>query len=178
MALREVRTFPDPVLKEICRPVDRIDDRVRNLARDMIETMRAAPGVGLAAPQVGEPIRLITMDLSPRDPKPEHLIVLINPRVIEAEGEQTSTEGCLSLPEFQAEVKRANRVVVEGLDLEGEPIRLEHEGLLAVISQHEIDHLDGTLLLDRISSLKRNLYKNKVKKETRRQQQESLTAKS
>ncbi len=178
MALLEVRTYPDPVLKEVCRPVDEIDDRVRDLARNMIETMRAAPGVGLAACQVGEPIRMITMDLSPRDPKPEHLIVLINPRVVQAEGEQNSTEGCLSLPEFQAEVKRANRVVVEGLDLQGEPVRFEHQGLLAVICQHELDHLDGTLLLDRISSLKRNLYKNKVKKEAKRQRQEDTAAES
>jgi peptide deformylase len=178
MALREVRTYPDPVLKEVCRPVERIDDRIRDLAQDMIDTMRAAPGVGLAAPQVGEPIRMITMDLSPRDPKPEHLIVLINPQVVEAEGEQNSTEGCLSLPELQADVKRANRVVIEGLDLSGEPVRLEYEGLIAVISQHEIDHLDGTLLIDRISSLKRNLYKNKVKKEARRLQQEDVAAES
>lgn len=174
MAVRPVRTYPDPRLKEVCRPVEEIDDRIRDLARDMIDTMRAAPGVGLAAPQVGDPVRMITMDLTPREPKPENLIVLINPRLVEAEGEVSSTEGCLSLPEFQGEVKRASRVVVEGLDLSGEPVRLENTGLLAVICQHEMDHLDGTLLLDRISSLKRNLYKSKVKKEARRQRQESI----
>jgi peptide deformylase len=176
MALRPVRTYPDPVLKEVCRPVEKIDDRIIDLARDMIETMRAAPGVGLAAPQVGEPVRLITMDLTPREAKSENLIVLINPRLVEAEGEMSSTEGCLSLPEMQAEVKRASRVVVEGLDLNGEPIRLDNTGLPAIICQHEMDHLDGMLLLDRISSLKRNLYKSKVKKEARRQRQESPAA--
>lgn len=170
MAVREVLTYPAPVLDEVCRPVEEIDDDIRLLAADMIDTMRAAPGIGLAAPQVGRPVRVITIDLQPREPKSENLIVLVNPEIVETEGEMTSNEGCLSLPEFQVDVKRAARVVVEGLDLDGRPVRIEDDGLLAVVCQHEIDHLDGVLLLDRVSSLKRNLYKNRVKKEVRRSQ--------
>jgi peptide deformylase len=165
MALREVLQFPDPRLKVVCDPIDEIDDKVRELASDMLEVMYDEPGIGLAAIQVGEPVRLIVVDTAwteegaERDP-----LVLINPEILGREGTITWTEGCLSVPDFQAEVERSQKVRVRGLDLDGGEYIEEAEDLRAVCLQHEIDHLDGVLFIDRISRLKRNLYVKKRKK--------------
>jgi peptide deformylase len=126
----------------------------------MIDTMYQAPGIGLAANQVGQPVRLIVFDVTPKD-QPRNPRVLINPEIICAEGSLSHEEGCLSVPEFYAEVKRCAKVSVRGLDDQGKPVEVEGEGLLAVVLQHEIDHLDGVLMLYRISALKRALYKKR-----------------
>jgi len=130
--------------------------------------MYEAPGVGLAAIQVGHDKSLLIYDVAPRDEKRD-LQVLINPRIVSSEGTMISEdEGCLSVPDFRSDVKRASQILVEGIDREGKPLRLEAEGLLAVVLQHEIDHLNGTLFIDRISSLKRQMYKRRVKKSLNR----------
>lgn len=168
MAIIPIRTYPDPILAESCREVEVVDDDLRRLADDMIETMLAAPGIGLAAPQVGRDIRLVVVDCAPRQDRPEPL-ALINPRIVESEGSVVFEEGCLSVPEFTCDVVRADRVAVEALDREGKPIRVEGHGLVAVCLQHELDHLDGTLFIDRISPLKRSLYKKRRKKQLKQE---------
>ena len=160
MALLEIKTFPDPVLRQECREVEIIDEELRTLARDMAETMYQAPGVGLAAPQVGKPIRLIVCDPSSRD-EPPQLLTLINPEIVEEEGEVAIEEGCLSCPEIQIPVDRAARIVVEAQDLEGKAVTIEAEDFLAIVLQHEIDHLQGNLIVDYLSSLKRSLYRRR-----------------
>ncbi len=170
MGLIQIRTFPDAVLKEKTALVQNIDGRLQLLIDDMAETMYAAPGIGLAANQVGVGQSLLLYDIAPRDEK-RALQVLINPRIVTAEGETISEdEGCLSIPEFRADVKRAAQVLVEGVDRDGNPVRLEAEGLLAIVLQHEIDHLNGTLFIDRISALKRQLYTRRVLKQLKTQE--------
>lgn len=165
MALLEIKKYPERVLRERAARVESIDGDVRRLIDDMIETMHAAPGIGLAAPQVGVSKRLIVIDIGLREEEEKNqLIVLINPEIIKAEGEMESQEGCLSLPDFITNLTRAERVMVRGVNREGTPIETEGEGLLARALQHEIDHLDGILLIDRISSIKREFYKKKIKK--------------
>ena len=165
MALRPVLQFPDPVLKRVSEPIEKIDDAIRELASDMLEVMYDEPGIGLAAPQVGESIRLIVVDTEWTEEGAERSpLVLINPEILEREGAITWTEGCLSVPDFQAEVERAQRVRVRGLDLDGKEWIEEAEDLRAVCFQHEIDHLDGVLFIDRISRLKRSMYVKKRKK--------------
>jgi peptide deformylase len=165
MPLREVLQFPDPRLKRKSEPVGAITDEIRQLAADMIEVMYDEPGIGLAAPQVGEAVRLVVMDVdwteegNDRDPK-----VIVNPEILEREGTITWEEGCLSVPDFRADVERAARVVVRYTDLEGNVITEEATELRAVCFQHEIDHLDGILFIDRISRLKRSLYVKKRRK--------------
>lgn len=166
MALRDIVTYPEPVLSTPAREVTEIGQEIQDLADDMAETMYAAPGVGLAAPQVGCGDRVIVFDAE-RDEEGDKtgLVVLVNPRIVAREGSITSEgEGCLSVPDFRADVHRAACVTVEAVDRHGKPVRLDAEGFLAVVLQHEIDHLDGVLFIDRISSLKRNLYKRRVKK--------------
>ncbi len=167
MALLPIKTFPDPLLSRPCRQVREVSGELKQLAQDMLETMYAAPGVGLAAPQVGHDLRLVVIDCAYRDEEPQPL-VLFNPRIVEMEGQVTIEEGCLSVPEFTSEVSRAERVVVEALDEEGQPISVEGDGLLAVCLQHELDHLEGRLFLDRISPLKRALYKKRRLKQLKR----------
>ncbi len=170
MGLIEIRTFPDAVLKEKTAPIENIDGRLQQLIDDMAETMYAAPGIGLAANQVGVGQSMLLYDIAPRDEQ-RALHVLINPRIVTAEGETISEdEGCLSIPEFRADVKRAAQVLVEGVDREGNPVRLEAEGLLSIVLQHEIDHLNGTLFIDRISTLKRQLYTRRVLKQLKTQE--------
>ena len=169
MAMLPIRTFPDPCLSRACRQVEVVDDDLRRLASDMLETMYAAPGVGLAAPQVGSDLRLVVIDCSGKDEDPAPL-VLVNPRIIEAEGSLVFEEGCLSVPDFTCDVTRHERVVVEALDAQGRPIRLEGVGLLAVCLQHELDHLEGRLFIDRISPLKRSLYKKRRAKQLKREE--------
>jgi peptide deformylase len=160
----KILTYPDKFLSEPTKPVENIDEKIQNLIKDMASIMYQAPGIGLAAIQVGINKSLLVYDVSPRDEK-RSLQVLINPRIVESEGTTISEdEGCLSVPDFRANVKRAASVLVEGFDNEEKPLRIEAEGLLAVVLQHEIDHLNGILFIDRISSLKREMYKRRVKK--------------
>lgn len=163
MALRRILTYPDEVLREHAEPVVNIDGKVQQLIDDMADTMYHAPGIGLASNQVGEPFRIIMFDTSARD-EPNDLVVLINPEIIEAEGVVINEEGCLSVIDYKADVKRADSVTVRGLDVEGNPITFRKEGLAAIVVQHEIDHLNGILLIDHISKLKRQLYKRRLKK--------------
>ncbi|MCB2227240.1 MAG: peptide deformylase [Desulfarculaceae bacterium] len=167
MALLPIKTFPDPCLSRACRQVEVVDDDLRQLAADMLETMYDAPGVGLAAPQVGSDLRMVVIDCSSREEDPQPM-VLVNPRIVEAEGALVFEEGCLSVPEFTADVTRYERVVVEALDGEGRPVRVEGDGLMAVCLQHELDHLEGRLFIDRISPLKRSLYKKRRAKQLKR----------
>jgi len=171
MAIRKILTYPDTVLRESAEPVTHIDGKIQQLIDDMAETMYHAPGIGLASNQVGEPCRIIIYDTSPRD-EPNDLVVIINPEIIEAEGVIVDEEGCLSVIDCRADVKRAERVTMQGVDREGNPVTLKAEGLSAVVLQHEIDHLNGILFIDRISKLKRELYKRKLKK--RLKQREAL----
>ncbi len=147
MALLPIRRFPDPVLREPAAPVPAVDDAVRKLITDMGQTMRAAPGIGLAAPQVGVQRRVLVYSLSEED----DIHAVINPEIVLSEGEVIDSEGCLSLPGISYEVPRAQRVIVRGLDGEGEPIEIDAEDLEARVLQHEVDHLDGKLFIDRIS---------------------------
>lgn len=167
--LLDIVTYPDPRLKERCAPVDAITEEIRQLAADMTETMYAAPGVGLAAPQVGRSLRLLVMDpgVQEGERRPR---VLVNP-VLEPLGEVivSEQEGCLSVPlNYRADVPRWSRVRLRATDLDGTPIDEELDGFAAVVVQHEVDHLDGTLFIDRMSRLRRTLYDGKVKKWLRR----------
>ncbi len=148
--VREIVIWPDPVLKEIAKPVDAVDDTVRKLLDDMAETMYAADGVGLAAPQIGASKRLIVIDVSPRQPD-QKLIHLVNPEIVKVEGKMTYTEGCLSVPGEAEDVERASKVWVRALGRDGKPLEIVAEGdLLAVALQHEFDHLQGTLFVDHL----------------------------
>ncbi|MCB2187032.1 MAG: peptide deformylase [Deltaproteobacteria bacterium] len=167
MAILPIRTFPDPVLTENCRPVETVDAALRDLADHMMETMYDAPGIGLAAPQVGETCRLVVVDVAGADEK-RNPLYLFNPAIVEAKGEVVFEEACLSVPDYTADVVRASQVVLQALDREGRPFTLEAEGLLAICLQHELDHLDGRLFLDRISPLKRALYRKRRLKQLRR----------
>ncbi len=168
MAILDIVFFPDPVLQKVCEPVDEVDDSIRQLVDDMVETMYDAPGIGLAAPQVGVTKRITVIDIQRSDEEGEEvqsdLHVFINPEIIEREGQITWEEGCLSIPGVYEKVKRAERVVVRALDRDGEPFEIEAEELLAVALQHEIDHLDGVLFLEHLSHLKRRLAIKKYKK--------------
>lgn len=174
MAVLEVRKYPDEVLRSRAGKIDVVDDAVRQLARDMVETMYAAVGIGLAAPQVGVSRRLIVVDVSQRE-EGRSLVALANPEIVLAEGTVEFEEGCLSLPGFTSMVGRAEKVSVHGLDMEGRPALVEADGLLAIALQHEIDHLEGTLLLDRASPIKREFYKKRVRKSLARTGQTGQT---
>jgi len=164
MALRPILILPDPILRARAKEITEINGNLQTLIADMAETMYQAPGLGLAAPQVGELHRVIVFDVSHKEGKRD-LQVILNPCISAAEGETVRTEGCLSVADFSAEVRRHARVIVKGLDQEGRPIQVDADGLLAVVLQHEIDHLDGILFIDRISRLKRALYLRKIKKQ-------------
>lgn len=152
--IRQIRLLGDPVLREKCRPVETVDEDLRELIEDLRETMYEADGIGLAAPQVGVPLRVFVYDVR----EEEHLPgVLVNPRIVDSSGSVRESEGCLSIPDLTEVVERHERVVVEGLDEDGNPVRLEAEGLLSRCLQHESDHLDGVLFFDRISPLKRKM---------------------
>ncbi|HEV3232308.1 MAG TPA: peptide deformylase [Candidatus Dormibacteraeota bacterium] len=143
--IREIVVVDDPRLRTKCPRVPRVDDSTRRLIDDMVDTMRDAPGIGLAAPQIGVLLRVIVCEVD------EHLHVLVNPEIIRAEGEQVANEGCLSIPGWVGEVRRAERVVVKGKNRVGKDIRIKAEGLLARCLQHEIDHVDGILFTDRLT---------------------------
>ena len=177
MALREVLQYPDPRLKRMSEPIEKITDEIRELAQDMLEVMYDEPGIGLAAPQIGEGIRLIVLDTEWTDEDAERSpLVLVNPEIVERAGEVVWNEGCLSVPDFNADVTRATEVTVRGTDLEGNEYVEQADELRAVCFQHEIDHLDGILFIDRISRLKRNLYAKKRKKALRLEQEEAAPA--
>jgi peptide deformylase len=162
--VREIVIWPDPVLKQVAAPVERVDDTVRRLLDDMADTMYAADGVGLAAPQVGVSQQVIVIDTSPREPE-QKLIHLVNPQIVLAEGKTVYTEGCLSIPGEAEEVERAAKVVVRALDYHGKPFEIAAEGdLLTIALQHEVDQLLGTVFVDHLSSLKRELIRKRMKK--------------
>ncbi len=163
MAVREILIIGDPVLTRVSDPVEEITEDIVRLAKDMVETVHAAPGIGLAAPQVGVNKRLIVVDLSVGENK-DALHVLVNPTIVLAEGEAVCEEGCLSVPDIKEKVSRPYRVVVRGLDLKGRPVEVEGEDLLARALCHEIDHLDGILFVEKLSPLKRTLIKKKLRK--------------
>ncbi len=174
MAIRPVITAPDPRLKIVCKPVDKVDDTVRRLMRDMLDSMYAANGIGLAAPQVGDRRRVIVVDVS-RDRETPKRYCLANPEIVWASEETfTYEEGCLSLPEQYADVSRPARARVRYLDEENEIRELEAEGLLAVCIQHEMDHLDGVLFVDHISSLKRSMILRRLAKMKRLQEDQAV----
>ena len=167
MSKLEILTYPNNFLSNPTKPLKNIDGKVQEMINKMATTMYEAPGVGLAAIQVGWDKSLLIYDIAPRDEKRE-LNVIINPKIITSEGEIISEdEGCLSVPEFRSDVKRAGRILVEGIDREGDPLRIDAEGVLAIVLQHEIDHLNGTLFIDHISALKREMYKRRIKKKLR-----------
>ena len=165
MSKLDILTYPDKFLIKPTQPLENIDGKVQQMIDDMAATMYEAPGIGLAAIQVGWDKSLLIYDIAPRDEN-RSLQVLINPRIVTKEGEILSeNEGCLSVPDFRADVKRAANITVEGHDRDGNPIRMDAEGLLAIVLQHEIDHLKGTLFIEHISSLKRQIYKRRIKKQ-------------
>ncbi len=169
MAILEILKYPHPTLKKRSEPVSRINDEVQLLIRDMRETMYAAGGIGLAACQVGTSTRIIVLDVSPMDPE-QSFFALINPEIVSEEGEIDHEEGCLSLPEYQEKIKRKEKVRVKGLSPEGKEIEINGGGILAIALQHEIDHTNGILILDRVSRLKREIYRNRLKKEKRKEE--------
>ena len=174
MALREVLQFPDARLKRKSEPITEITDAHRELASDMCDVMYDEPGIGLAAPQVGVAIRLIVVDTEWNDEGNDRdALIVINPELVQPEGSLTWNEGCLSVPDYTADVDRAQRVTVFGTDLDGNPIEEHAEGLRAVCFQHEVDHLDGILFIDRISRLKRSLYVKKRKKQLAQEEDEA-----
>ena len=162
MAKREVLHFPDPRLRLKAEPVETVDEEIRTLVDDMFETMYAAPGIGLAATQINVQKRVLVVDVSEDQSEP---LALINPEIVESVGEEEMDEGCLSVPGFYERVRRADRIRVRALARDGESFELDADGLLAVCIQHEIDHLDGKLFVDYLSSLKRNRIRKKLEKQ-------------
>ena len=166
MALLNIIRFPDARLRTIATPVSDISEDIRNLLDDMLETMYAAPGIGLAATQVNIHKQIVVIDISEEKNQP---YFFINPVITKKDGEETSEEGCLSVPEYYAEVKRADTVTVEALDKNGEKFTLEAEGLLAVCIQHELDHLKGKLFIDYLSPLKQKRLRKKLEKQAKQE---------
>lgn len=163
MALREILHFPDPRLRLRAKPVREVDDSIRSLVDDMFETMYAAPGIGLAAIQINVQLRVLVADISENRDAPH---CLINPEIVWRDGEEEMDEGCLSVPGIYETVRRAERIRVRALNREGEWFEQEYDGLLAVCIQHEIDHLDGKLFVDYLSTLKRNRIRKKIEKQS------------
>ncbi|MDX1346227.1 MAG: peptide deformylase [Sedimenticolaceae bacterium] len=164
MAKREILHFPDPRLRNLARPVEEVDEEIRQLVDDMFETMYDAPGIGLAAIQINVAKRVIVVDVSEDKSEP---LCFINPEILEKEGEESMDEGCLSVPEIYETVTRAEKIRVRALDREGNSFEMDADGLLAVCIQHEIDHLDGKLFVDYLSNLKRQRIRKKLEKQSR-----------
>ncbi len=171
----EILVFPDSRLRNRAKPVSRVDDRIQSLIDDLFETMYEAPGIGLAATQVGISLRIAVIDLSKDRSQP---LCLINPEILEREGEETTEEGCLSVPGYTEPVTRAARIRLRALDRTGKPFELEAEGLLAVCIQHEVDHLDGKLFVDYLSALKRQRIRKKLEKVRRQQRPDAVSARA
>jgi peptide deformylase len=163
MAVLPIRIYPDPVLRVDCRPVTDFGPELRKLAADMIETMHAAPGVGLAAPQVGVDLRIAVIDLSVGE-DPKQVYVIVNPEIVESSGSETGEEGCLSLPGISDKVDRPGSVLVRALDLAGKPIEIQAEQWLARAFCHEIDHLHGVLFVDHLRGLRKERARRQLKK--------------
>ena len=177
MTRLEVLQYPDRRLKQVSEPVAEITDELRALAHAMCEVMYGEPGIGLAAPQIGRAIRLLVVDTEWTEEGAErNPIIMVNPELIEREGSIKWDEGCLSVPNFTAEVERSARVVLRYSNLDGKDVTEEADGLRAVCFQHEIDHLDGILFIDRISRLKRSMYAKKRKKQLRLEQEDESTS--
>jgi peptide deformylase len=165
VTMLDILTYPDKFLKQETVPVANIDGTMQTIFENMATTMYAAPGIGLAAPQVGIGQSFLIYDIAPQE-EGRDLHVLVNPSIVTSEGEILSeNEGCLSVPDFRADVKRAARILVEGVDRDGNPLRFEADGMVAIVIQHELDHLNGTLFIDHISALKRQMYTRRIKKE-------------
>ena len=164
MAILEILVYPDPRLRTVAKPVDTVDDKIRQLVSDMIETMYDADGIGLAATQVDTHLQVIVMDLSEERNQAR---VLINPTIVEQDGEQLYDEGCLSVPEYYAPIKRAESIKITALDEQGEIYELQADGLLAVCIQHEMDHLQGKVFVDYLSRLKQDRLRKKMIKQSR-----------
>jgi peptide deformylase len=163
MAVLPILTYPDPRLKSVAEPIEAVTDEIRTLAEDMAETMYAAPGVGLAANQVGILKRIFVIDIADEE-EPSELLVFINPEILELDGEQLFNEGCLSFPGAAEEIRRAATVKVRALNTDGESFELEADGLLAVAIQHENDHLNGVLMIDKVGTLKKRKISRQVQK--------------
>jgi peptide deformylase len=163
MAVRTILHYPDPRLREKARPVAEITPEIRQLVEDMAETMYAAPGVGLAATQIGEPHRIFVIDIASED-EPSQLRVFINPEIVGKDGDLVWEEGCLSFPGVTEEIDRAAKVRVRAIGVDGKPFELEAEELLAVAVQHELDHLDGVLMIDRMGALKKRIVDRKMRR--------------
>jgi peptide deformylase len=163
MSLLTILKFPDPVLRQKAEKISIFDDSLQNLATNMLETMYDAPGVGLAAPQIGKSIQLIVVNAS-QDEDGQDSMIMINPEITSKEGQQVDEEGCLSVLDLTASVKRSQKVTVCYQDISGEKQELTVDDRFAVVLQHEIDHLNGILFIDHLSTLKRTLYKKKIKK--------------
>jgi peptide deformylase len=163
MAYLQIKTYPDPILRKVCGPIESISGETVILCNNMVETMRLAQGAGLAANQVGISSRLVVLD--PRTKKESKPIILINPVITEQDLEEISEEGCLSFPKFYEYIKRAKKVLVKAINLQGEPFEMECDGFLARAVQHELDHLNGVLLIDHLSPVKKDLFKKKYMKD-------------
>jgi len=170
MAVLEILKYPHPLLKKRSQEIEKIDENVRQLIQDMIETMYDANGVGLAACQVGVGKRIIVLDVSPMEPE-QDLFALINPEIVAEEEEIDHEEGCLSVPDCQEIIKRKQKVRIRGMSSEGKEVELEAQGILAIALQHEVDHLNGVLILDRMSGLKREIYRNKLRKKKQKEKE-------
>lgn len=174
MSIKPIIILPDPILREISKPVESINDALRQLADDMLETMYAAPGIGLAAIQIAEPVRLLVMDVADKD-QSKAPIVMFNPKVIWSSDERnTYEEGCLSIPDYYAEVERPKEVRVSYIDRDGKAQEITADDLLATCVQHEIDHLDGKLFIDHLSRIKREMVVKKFKKRAKEQGEKVL----
>ena len=168
MALLDIKNCLDPVLRKVCLPIENIDGELVTLAENMVETTLAAPGVGLAANQIGLPWRLFVVNIGVETDK-ENLVTVINPEVTAMEGNEIGEEGCLSIPDVVAEVNRASQIEIKGYDLDGNEVRYEAQGYLARAFQHEMDHLNGILFWDNIGKMKRDILKRKFKKKIKEQ---------
>ena len=168
MALLEIKNCLDPVLRKLCLPIENIDGELVTLAENMVETTLAAPGVGLAANQIGLPWRLFVVNIGVETDK-DNLVTVVNPEITAMEGSELGEEGCLSIPDVISEVNRASQVEIKGYDLDGNEVRYEAQGYLARAFQHEMDHLNGVLFWDNLGKIKRDILKRKFKKKIKEQ---------
>ena len=171
MAIKEILKHPNPTLRKKSKKVTEFDEKLHELVEDMAQTMYDAPGAGLAAPQIGVLQKVVVMDVSPKEEK-NQLIVMVNPEILHGEGTQADEEGCLSVVDFTAKVKRFNKITVRTQNMEGQENEFEAEGWFARVIQHELDHLNGVLFIDHLSSLKRALYKKQRKKQLREEKKQ------
>lgn len=169
MALLKIKNCLDPVLRKMCLPIENINGELATLAENMVETTLAAPGVGLAANQIGLPLRLFVVNIGVETNK-ENLVAVINPVITAMEGSELGEEGCLSIPDVLAEVNRASQIEIKGFDLDGNEVRYEAQGYLARAFQHEMDHLNGILFWDNLGKMKRDILKRKFKKKIKEQE--------